>query len=206
VFIDLQGTPQERFFATLADDIFTDLAPILDQSVARQPLRDGEPYDYTHFVREVRQVLLALKSRSAKRPRLVLLIDEVDELNRYDPRVNQKLRSLFMKSFAEDLVAVVSGVAIKKHWESEGSPWYNFFEEIEVKPFTRKDAEELIERPIRGIFKLESGVTERIISNTDCKPYLIQKLCIALVNRMHDEKRRLIRVADVEAIGRPAEG
>jgi tetratricopeptide (TPR) repeat protein len=206
VFIDLQGTTQERFFATLADDIFHELGPILGPGIARQRPGDGEAYDYTHFVRDIRQVMGGLKARSAKRAKLVLLIDEVDELNRYDPRINQKLRSLFMKSFAEDLVAVVSGVAIKKHWESEGSPWYNFFEEVEVKPFTRKDAEELIERPIRGIFRLEAGAIERIINNTDCKPYLIQKLCVELVNRMHDEKRRLIRVADVEALGRPAEG
>ena len=96
--------------------------------------------------------------------KLVLLMDEVDELNDYDPRINQKLRSLFMKSFAENLVSVVSGVEIKKHWEREGSPWYNFFEEIEVKPFRREDAVELIERPIRGVFKLEDGVVDRILA------------------------------------------
>ncbi len=39
------------------------------------------------------------------------------ELNEYDPKINQKLRSLFMKSFAENLVSVVSGVEIKKQWE-----------------------------------------------------------------------------------------
>jgi len=205
VLIDLQGTPQERFFATLAEDIFADLAPILDGEMTRRPTSTGSEYDHNTFSREVFQVLEVLKKRSAKKAKLVLLIDEVDELNNYDPRVNQRLRSLFMKSFAEDLVAVVSGVGIKKEWASEGSPWYNFFEEIEVKPFTRKDAEELIEKPIRGIFKLETGVVDRIIENTGCKPYLIQKLCVSLVNRMHDERRRRITRADVEALGRPAE-
>ena len=205
VLIDLQGTPQERFFATLAEDILADLAPILDGAQARRQTPPGNEYDHNAFTREVFQVLEALKKRSAKKVKLVLLIDEVDELNNYDPRVNQRLRSLFMKSFAEDLVAVVSGVGIKKEWASEGSPWYNFFEEIEVKPFTSKDAKELIERPIRGIFKLEQGVVDRIIENTGCKPYLIQKLCVSLVNRMHDEKRRRITLADVEALGRPAE-
>lgn len=205
VLIDLQGTPQERFFATLAEDIFTELAPILDGGQARRQMSPGNEYDHNAFSREVFVVLEALKKRSARKVKLVLLIDEVDELNNYDPRVNQRLRSLFMKSFAEDLVAVVSGVGIKKEWASEGSPWYNFFEEIEVKPFSRKDAEELIERPIRGIFKLEQGVVDRIIENTSCKPYLIQKLCVSLVNRMHDEKRRRITLADVEAVGRPPE-
>lgn len=135
----------------------------------------------------------------------MLLIDEVDELNDYDPRVNQKLRSLFMKSFAESLVSVVSGVEIKKHWEREGSPWYNFFEEIEVQPFQREDAKELIERPIHGLFKLEEGVVDRIVALTECKPYLIQKLCIALVNRAYEGNRRVITLSDIEAIGKPEE-
>jgi predicted AAA+ superfamily ATPase len=204
VFIDLQGIPQEQFFLTLANGISDELAPVLGDAVAREDL-DGHSYDYTIFVREIRRVLQILRERTTKKAKLVLLIDEVDELNSYDPRINQRLRSLFMKSFAEDLVAVVSGVRIRKHWASEGSPWYNFFEEIEIKPFTRKDAEDLIARPIRGVFKVESGAIEKIIATSDCRPYLIQKICVALVNRMHDERRRMITVADVEAIGRPVE-
>ena len=48
-------------------------------------------------------------------------------------------------------------------------------------------------------------VTDRIIELTDCKPYLIQKLCIATVKRLHEQGRRRITLADVNAIGRPEE-
>jgi hypothetical protein len=206
VFIDLQGTPEEKFFSTLAEDMFEELGPLLDGLQPNPALTEGGKYEYKQFVRDIRSVLKVLKKRSNKqRIKLALLIDEVDELNDYDPRVNQRLRSLFMKSFAEDLVAVVSGVGIKKQWESEGSPWYNFFEEINVKPFRREDAVELIEQPINGVYDLENGVSDRIISMTDCKPYLIQKMCIALVSRLHEEGRRKIMLADVEAIGPPKE-
>jgi tetratricopeptide (TPR) repeat protein len=121
VYIDLQGTPEDRFFSTMAQDVFEDLAPVID---GLEPSADlsGDGYSYRDFVRDLREVIKALRKRSKKKIKLVLLIDEVDELNDYDPRVNQKLRSLFMKSFADSLVAVVSGVGIKKHWESEGSP------------------------------------------------------------------------------------
>ena len=200
VYVDLQGTPETRFFQTIADDIFQELAPALD---GLQPAKDlSGDYSYRDFIRDVRAVLKTLQSRTARKVKLVLLIDEVDELNDYDPRINQKLRSLFMKSFAENLVAVVSGVEIKKHWEREGSPWYNFFEEIEVEPFGSREARELIERPIRGIFKLDSGTVEKIITLTGGKPYEIQKLCISLVTRLHEQRRRRITVADVEAAGR----
>jgi len=200
VFVDLQGTPETRFFRTIAEDIFQELTPVLDG--LRPGIDKSGEYAYRDFVRDVRAVLKTLEMRTSKKVRLVLLIDEVDELNDYDPRVNQKLRSLFMKSFAESLVAVVSGVEIKKHWEREGSPWYNFFEEIEVKPFGPRDAQELIERPIGGMFKLDDGVVERIISLTAGKPYLIQKICISLVTRLHEQHRRKITIADVEAVGR----
>jgi len=106
-----------------------------------------------------------------------------------------------MKDFSENLVAVVSGVKIKKHCEMEGSSWYNFFEEIEVRPFGAQEARELIERPVTGIFKLEDGVVERIITLTSGKPNLIQKSCIALVFRLHEDNRRTITLGDVDALG-----
>ncbi len=202
VYVDLQGTPETRFFQTIAEDVFQELSPLLN---GLRPGKDlSEDYSYRDFVADVRAVLKTLKAQTSKNVRLVLLIDEVDELNDYDPRINQKLRSLFMKSFAENLVAVVSGVEIKKQWEREGSPWYNFFEEIEVRPFGPTEARELIERPIGGMFKLDSGVVERIIALTAGKPYLIQKICISLVTRLHEQRRRKITVDDVEAVARPA--
>jgi tetratricopeptide (TPR) repeat protein len=201
VFVDLQGTPETLFFRTITEDIFQELAPVLD---GLKPGKDiSGDYTYRDFVRDVHAVIKTLKKRSSKKVKLVLLIDEVDELNDYDPRINQKLRSLFMKNFAENLVAVVSGVEIKKQWEREGSPWYNFFEEIEVKPFGPREARALIERPIGRIFKLDGGVVEKIISLTAGKPYLIQKICISLVTRLHEQHRRRITIADVEAVARP---
>jgi len=200
VYVDLQGTPEERFFQTIAADIFEELAPVLD---GLAPCTDlAGDYSYRDFVRDIHAVLKKLRSRTTKKVKLVLLIDEVDEVNAYDPRINQKLRSLFMKSFAENLAAVVSGVEIKKRWEQKGSPWYNFFEEIEVAPLKPGDARELISRPIRGMFRLDRGAAERIIAITGGKPYLIQKVCMSLVTRLHEQRRRRITVADVEAVGR----
>jgi hypothetical protein len=73
-----------------------------------------------------------LKTRTDRKVKLALLIDEVDVLNEYSERINQRLRSIFMKTFSEHLVAIMSGVGIRRIWNSEGSPWYNFFDEIEL--------------------------------------------------------------------------
>ena len=198
VYVDLQGTPEERFFQTIAEDVFLELTSYLE---GLEPgYKVAAEYSYRDFVQDMRAVLRLLKERTTKQVKLVLLIDEVDELNAYDPRINQKLRSLFMKNFAENLVAVVSGVEIKKQWERQGSPWYNFFEEIEVKPFAPQEARDLIERPISQVFNLDDGVVDRIYSLTEGRPYLIQKLCIALITRLHEQQRRRISLTDVDAV------
>jgi organic radical activating enzyme len=53
------------------------------------------------------------------------------------------------------------------------------------------------------MFKLDRGVENKIMSITGGKPYLIQKVCISLVSRLHEQHRRRITMADVEAVGRP---
>ncbi|NCF23304.1 MAG: hypothetical protein GWP60_02095 [Gammaproteobacteria bacterium] len=198
VYIDLQGTPQEQFFWTIAKDIVEELAPSLAGLEITHSASAN--YGYRELVGDLRAVIRHLQEKSSKTVKVVLLIDEVDELNEYDPRINQRLRSLFMKNFAENLVAVVSGVEIKKRWEREGSPWYNFFEEIEVRPFDEREARDLIRKPIEGIFRADADVVEYIISLTGGRPYLIQKLCVALVTRLHEERRRKMTVADVDAV------
>jgi tetratricopeptide (TPR) repeat protein len=202
VYVDLQGTPESQFFATLAEDVFHELEPHLGGMQPGEGLDPDADYGYRELVADLRRVLKILEKRNSKQVKLVLLIDEVDELNAYDPRINQRLRSLFMKSFAENLVAVVSGVEIRKQWDQEGSPWYNFFEEIEVPPIGHDDAVELITRPIGGVFKIDQAVIDRIIELTDRKPYHLQRLCVALVNRMYEEGRREIFAHDVEAVAK----
>jgi tetratricopeptide (TPR) repeat protein len=200
VYVDLQGTPESQFFATLAEDVFHELEPLLDGMRPGEGLEGNADYGYRELVADLRKVIKALEDTTSKQIKLVLLIDEVDELNAYDPRINQRLRSLFMKSFAENLVAVVSGVEIRKQWDKEGSPWYNFFEEVEVMPIERDAAEALITRPIGGVLKFDQEVIDRILELTGSKPYHVQRLCVALVNRMYERGRRIVTVADVDAV------
>jgi hypothetical protein len=131
--------------------------------------------------------------------KLALLLDEVDVLNEYSESVNQRLRGIFMKSFSENLVAVMSGVGIKRRWKSEVSPWYNFFDEIELSPFSREEAEALIREPVAGIFRWKAEAVEQILELSRLRPYLVQKYCVHSLNHMLEEGRFTVRPADVEA-------
>jgi len=200
VLVDLQGVSEERFFGALIVAVLDELGPLLPPGCVDPAAGRSADYGYHELARDLRAVLEALGRRTRKHVKLVLLIDEVDELNSYDPKVNQRLRSLFMRAFSEHLVAVVSGVEIRKQWERAGSPWYNFFEEIEVPPIDRAAAERLVRRPIDGVFDIEDAALDRLLVVTGGRPYRIQKACVALVGRLHLEERGTITLADVEAV------
>src|SRR6266540_1902424 len=183
VFVDLQGVPEQGFFHALMSDVVEalGLSPATRQSLRFLPQPDS--YDGRDFSHDLQRVIEELKSRTDKKVKLALLIDEVDVLNEYSERINQRLRSIFMKTFSENLVAVMSGVGVKRTWNSEVSPWYNFFDEIEIAGFSRDEAE----------------AVERILELSQRKPYLLQKFCIHAVNRMLEDGRTTVRSTDVEA-------
>ena len=200
VSVDLQGVPEHTFFHTMMSEI-VDALGLAPETLAELRFRsENDDYDDRDFSRDLQRAITDLKGRTPKKVKLALLLDEVDELNEYSERVNQRLRSVFMKTFSENLVAVMSGVGIRRSWKSEGSPWYNFFDEFELSGLSRDEAEELIRTPVHGVFRFEDGAVERILNLSDLKPYLIQKFCIHSVNHMIEEGRSTIAVRDVVAV------
>jgi histone H3/H4 len=199
VFVDLQGVPEQSFFHALMGEVVDsfDLSPATREALRFHPEPEG--YDARDFGHDLQQVIAELKTRTDRKVRLALLIDEVDVLNEYSEGVNQRLRGIFMKSFSENLVAVMSGVGIRRRWKSEVSPWYNFFDEIELAPFSREEAEALVREPVAGVFRWGNDAVERVLELSQRRPYLIQKLCVHAVNRMLEAGRSTIRREDVEA-------
>jgi hypothetical protein len=163
VFTDLQGVTEGDFFHALMTDVVEALPPAAATlEVLRFRSEEGQAYDGRDFSHDLQRVIEDLKRGSTRQVKLVLLIDEVDVLNEFSERVNQRLRSIFMKTFSEHLVAVMSGVGIKRIWTSEGSPWYNFFDEVELTAFSREEAEALIREPVEDVFRWEPEAVERI--------------------------------------------
>ena len=199
VLTDLQGVAENIFFHALMTDVVEDLA-VSETTLLSMRFRPEAPaYDGRDFSHDLQRVIGELKQRTSKRVRLVLLIDEVDVLNEYSERVNQRLRSIFMKTFSEQLVAIMSGVGIRRTWNSEGSPWYNFFDEIQLSPFSREEAEALIREPVAGIFRWKAEAVERILDLSRLRPYLVQKYCVHSLNHMLEQGRFTVRLEDVEA-------
>jgi hypothetical protein len=92
------------------------------------------------------------------------------------------------------------------------SPWYNFFDEIEIAALSRDEAEALIKNPVSGFFRYEPEAVEAILVESGRKPYLIQKFCIHAVTRILEMDKTTITAADVAEVrqevlfeGRPLE-
>jgi len=200
VFTDLQGVPESAFFHTLLADVADALQLSPPTLAALRFKPELEKYDGRDFSHDLQRVIEELKARTDRRVKLALLIDEVDVLNEYSERVNQRLRSIFMKTFSEHLVAIMSGVGVKRTWKSEGSPWYNFFDEVELKALSREEAEALIRQPVEGIFRFDQDAVEAIVAHSEMKPFFVQKFCIHSINRMLEEGRSVVRLADVEEV------
>jgi tetratricopeptide (TPR) repeat protein len=198
VFTDLQGVTEEGFFHAVMSDVLDNLK--LQALAGLRFHASAERYDGRDFSHDMQRVIEHLKAQTPRKVKVVLLIDEVDVLNQYSERINQRLRGIFMKTFAEHLAAIMSGVGIKRTWTSEGSPWYNFFDEIELTAFTREEAEALIRQPVEDVFRWEPEAVEKILEASALKPYVIQKYCIHAVNRMLEQGRTTITAEDVEAV------
>lgn len=211
LYVDVEGTTEQGFFHLLMDEILDGVIklPAAEEEI-RPHLADLHYYktpesDYTdrEFSRDLRVLVEQLRLYSARRHplkqlRIILLMDEMDVMSNFSRIVQQQMRRIFMREFAATLGAVVAGIQISKEWDRVESPWYNLFNEIELQPFTREQAIELLTEPIRGYYEYEPAALEHVIEESGGKPYRLQQYAMEAVNRMLSDGRRQIRLDDVE--------
>jgi len=197
-FVNLQGVPAGRLFYILMSAIARSCQPhigSLDLIYATKK----EGYDAYDLVDDLETVLEALETTTDKQIRLVLLLDEGDELNEYDPRVQARLRGVFMTKAGRYLRMVWSGLSIDKEWKLDTSPWYNLFAiETHLAPFTSEEALSLIQEPVKGIYRYDKDAIELILQYSEHKPFRIQQICLATINRVLAQERRRVTKEDVE--------
>lgn len=211
IFVDLEGTPQEIFFHYLIEEIVIgieslknadeELLPHLDRlRLYTIPGRDYTDRDFNRDLNRLTEVLQTYGEQHdpGKQLRLILLMDEMDVMSRYDALVQQQLRRIFMREFAATLGAVVAGIQISKDWDRVESPWYNLFNEIALTPFSREQAIELLVEPVRGFYRFDPAAIEFVLDHALGRPYKIQQYGLEAVNHMLAQRRRRIQLVDVK--------
>lgn len=199
VYVDMEGTPQEELFHLLMEEILrvapsyvSSLPPLRFNSIPKSDYSDRD------FSYDMGDLLDALSAASKREVRLILLLDEMDVINDYDPVVQQQLRRIFMRTYARNLGAVVAGIQINKEWDRVESPWYNLFNEIELGPLDEHEARRLILEPVKGIYSYEDAAVDTIIAASQGRPYYIQQHCLEAVNIMLAAGRTRVTKRDAE--------
>jgi ligand-binding sensor domain-containing protein len=211
LYIDLEGTTEDSFFHFLMEEVLQGVMTLPGARERLQPELENLLYhktptaEYTdrQFSRDLREVIGALQaygeeSYPNKHMRLILLLDEMDVMSNYSRVVQQRLRRIFMRDFAASLGAVVAGIQISKEWDRVESPWYNLFNEIELGPFNRQQAIQLLTEPVQEYYRYDPAALEFIIEQSDGRPFRLQQYALEAINRMLASGRRVITLGDVE--------
>lgn len=199
VYVDLEGTPQEEMFHLLMEEILRVLPAYLpDLPPTRFAASDRLEYNDRSFGHDLSELLERLGETTSRQVRLILLLDEIDVINRYDSVTQQQLRRIFMRTFARNLGAVVAGIQISKEWDRVESPWYNLFNEIELGPLNDDAARRLILEPVKGVYGFDPEAVELILDVSQGRPFYIQQHCLEAVNNMLAAGRTRVTLEDVE--------
>ncbi|HRK81992.1 MAG TPA: GAF domain-containing protein [Saprospiraceae bacterium] len=185
VYLNIQATKEDEFWGHLRDSLFS------IQGKAR-PFETGK-YDYFDFRSDMVMVLNELENQTAGREiRVVLLMDEVDQLKNYNEITLSKLRRLFQEEAR--LGIVMAGYEVKRHLNHITSPWYNQLVLLKLNAMKEENARQLIMEPVRGVYSYASDAVDFILKESMCKPYQIQKIChdavAAMLNREHQLKEK----------------
>ncbi|RLC95965.1 MAG: hypothetical protein DRI46_14300, partial [Chloroflexi bacterium] len=157
--------------------------------------------------------LIRHKLESDKASRLVLLLDESDDLLDMDSaeefRVVKQFRALMAETDRRFKVVFTGLKSVQRFNSYENQPFTQLGSAIVVRPLPPKEAQDLVQLPMRALgFSFdESSLVLRILSQSNYHPGLVQIFCHRLVELLNSSRvkesahQKIIR-ADVNRVER----
>jgi len=201
-FCNLESVREDFFFSRIMQHLLNRIRTVWPDAAPELVLFEKERYEYDDldFEEDIEAVLGFLRVHYDSRVSIIMCLDEIDATQDFSPDIHQSLRNVF-QTYQGTIRMVAAGVSIKRgDWHLPTSPWYNFFEFKDVSKLDRKSAELLIENPVKGFYSYDVGAIDFIPHKTDARPFYIQMICKKAINKILDEKRRKVTLADVRAI------
>lgn len=192
VFRNIQEVPQAQFWLYLLRSIASELE--IDSTSGLACLAQTVGYDDLDAEDDLDRIVLLL-SRGGAQPLIVLLLDEIDTLERYDPAVRQRFRA-FCQHAQAHLRVVVAGVRPPTAEPGDTSPWYNIFERLALGPLSESEARQLIRRYNHNPYGYSVEAEHAILQAGARKPFDTQWLCSEAVRAMLSERRNAVQLAD----------
>jgi len=195
VFRNIQDVPQELFWLALIRAI-ADAVPGAESQLHARTKHTG--YDDFDAQDDLAMIIEQLRTQFApRRPLLVLLLDEIDTLQRYEPIVRQRFRA-FCQHVQDAMQVVLVGVLPPRAEVSETSPWYNIFAPIALEPLDPDDGLYLIRSYNQNPYRYTPTAEQALLAAGDRKPFDTQWLCAESVKHMLAAGHTRVTIADVE--------
>ncbi len=151
--------------------------------------------DLKEDLSNMRTVIRKICQQTTKTP--IFILDEIDELLKFDRTHEYKLIKTFRALFHERHCHIfLSGFEELFHeMRNMNSPLYNFCQMIHLDKLKEKDALELITSPMEniGIRYNDPSDREIILEKTSSHPNLIQFVCKLLIETIENKKEELKR-------------
>src|SRR5215831_15139301 len=174
----LNNDPRYRAYYVDCEEKFS--YPDLFLALFREPLERVDPLS-------IRKLLMRLKGEETAR-QLIFLLDEVDELLALDAKseAQGQLFKTFRALSHEGICRFVfSGSrTLYQHLRDPRSPFFNFCEDLVLKPLEEKSVAEIVTKPMHQLgleLPEEELLIDRIISFSSCHPNIAQWLCDRLI-------------------------
>ena len=139
-------------------------------------------------LRSARDVVAKLAAQDRSR-RLVLILDEIDELLAHDADANERRLFKTFRSLSHEGLCrfVFSGSrTLFAHFRDPKSPFFNFCDSLVLRPLEEKSIAEIVTKPMRQLgidIADEERFIQLLIQFTSSHPSIAQWVCDRLVKR-----------------------
>ncbi len=161
-------------------------------------LPDCSPENLRWFVARMKQ--------KREGQRIVILLDEVDALLKYDTmnqeRLFKALRALSQESYCRFVFCGERVLYASLHHSS--SAFFNFCNVIQLSYLNHRDTGRIVLEPMQemGIgFEDASKLIQEVIDLSACHPSIVQYICQELITLLNARGDRLITLTDLDTIG-----
>ena len=123
-------------------------------------------------------VMMLLEKAHSENDRLIVVLDEFQEIRDIAPNLDRQLRSIMQEQKRINYVLLGSQESMMTDiFEDKKSPFYHFGELMRLGKLPRPEFYEYLEQRLRPVFpEISDSLADGILDYTDCHPYYSQQL------------------------------
>ena len=149
-------------------------------------------------------VFALMENAHTERDRLVVILDEVQEIRAISPILEKTLRAIMQEQKHINYILLGSQESMMTDiFENVQSPFYHFGGLMRLQKLPRPEFEEYLQKRLEPIFhEKTTDLTRQVLDYTDCHPYYTQQLAFYIwqVGAYQPEKEEVMDAAIQEII------